>query len=95
MRYFRFFFVLSLGVIIFFFLARVLIGALLIAAALSALFFVIRKLRNAFMPDHEYARPQVRQEPPFAAWRQYDEPLFYEGRSSRDPYVNERWIEVQ
>ena len=45
---FKFFFGLSLGVIVFFFLARVVVFALIMAAALSLLFFVGRKIKNSF-----------------------------------------------
>lgn len=39
---------LSLGVFVFFFLARFVIGALFVAAILSFVFFLGRKLRNFF-----------------------------------------------
>jgi len=45
---FKFFFGLSLGVIVFFFVARVVVFALIMAAALSLLFFVGRKIKNFF-----------------------------------------------
>lgn len=48
MRPFKFFFSISLGVIIFFFLARFIVTALFIAAILSILFYVGRRLKYFF-----------------------------------------------
>ena len=48
MRPFRFFFALSLGMLLLFFLARFVVGALIIAAVLSTIFFVLRRMRNFF-----------------------------------------------
>ncbi len=48
MRPFKFFFALSLGVIVFLFLARLVVFALIIAALLSVLFFVGRKIKHFF-----------------------------------------------
>ena len=45
---FKFFFALSIGVIVFFFLARVFVAALVMAAVLSLVFFVFRKIKNFF-----------------------------------------------
>ena len=49
MRPFRFFFGLSLAIMIFFVVARFVVAALVIAAFLSLLFFVGRKIKNFFM----------------------------------------------
>jgi hypothetical protein len=48
MRPFKFFFSISLGVIVFFFLARFIVAALFIAAILSLLFYVGRRLSYFF-----------------------------------------------
>lgn len=45
---FKFFFAFSIGVIVFFFLARVFVAALVMAAVLSLVFFVFRKIKNFF-----------------------------------------------
>ena len=45
---FRTFFGISVGLILFFFLARVLVTAFFIAVALSLVFFVFRKIKNFF-----------------------------------------------
>jgi hypothetical protein len=48
MRPFKFFFALSLGVIFFFFVARFVILALVLAAVFSGVFFLIRRARYYF-----------------------------------------------
>lgn len=48
MRPFRFFFVLSLGFMLFFFVARFLIVALIAAAVMSTLFFIARRVKYFF-----------------------------------------------
>ena len=45
---FRTFFGISVGLILFFFLARVLVTAFFIAAAMSLICFVFRKIKNFF-----------------------------------------------
>ena len=45
---FRTFFGISIGLILFFFLARVLVTAFLIAVVMSLIFFVFRKIKNFF-----------------------------------------------
>lgn len=45
---FRTFFGISVGLILFFFLARVLVTAFFIAVAMSLVFFVFRKIKNFF-----------------------------------------------
>ena len=67
MRPFKFFFAISVGMILFFFLARVLIMAFIIAAIMSVLFFVFRKIRNFFR---------------HLAWEEYDDD-YYETRRDR------------
>ncbi len=48
MKPFKFFFALSLGVFILFFIARFVIMAAIAAAVLSLVFFVARKIKNFF-----------------------------------------------
>ena len=52
MKSFKFFFALSLGVVLFLFFARFVIVALIIAAVLSGGFFIARKLKHLFTRDH-------------------------------------------
>ena len=48
MRPFRFFFALSMGALLFFFVARFVIIALVLAAVFSGLFFLIQRARHFF-----------------------------------------------
>ncbi|MBX2873552.1 MAG: hypothetical protein KTR30_15670 [Saprospiraceae bacterium] len=48
MRPFRFFFVLALGFMLFFFVARFLIVALIAAAVMSTVFFIARRIKGFF-----------------------------------------------
>ena len=48
MRPFRFFFVLSLGIFFFFFIARFVILALIVAAIMSVVFHLARKVKRFF-----------------------------------------------
>ncbi len=48
MRPFKFFFTVSVGLILFFFLARVFLFAMMIAAVMSVLFFIAQKTKNFF-----------------------------------------------
>lgn len=48
MRPFRFFFVFSLGIMLFFFVARFLIVALIAAAVMSTVFFFARRVKRFF-----------------------------------------------
>lgn len=64
MRPFRFFFALSLGLFVFFFLARLVLLALFAAAVMSLVFFLGRKVKNFFQrlsweEDH-YDAPSFR-----------------------------------
>ena len=100
MRPFRFFFALSVGLILFFFLARVLVFALVFAAIMSVAFFVVRKIRNFFMGmtwedrryayEHRYHRPKGLPE-----WHYDEEPLFGRREKQTDWLTDYRTIEVR
>jgi len=81
---FKFFFGLSVGLILFFFLARVFVTALFLAAAMSLVFFVFRKIKNFFKymtweEDYKYQddyRNEYRNLKEFKFWEFQDEPFF-------------------
>lgn len=78
---FKFFFGISVGVILFFFLARVFVTALFLAAAMSLIFFVFRKIKNFFkyMPweEERYAyQNDYRYQKNLPFWEREEEPLF-------------------
>ncbi len=81
MKPFQFFFALSLGIILFFFVARFVIVALVLAAVLSGVFFLIQRARYFFSglgwnQYHPYHR---------AGHRSYPG-LLKEGRSEEVPF---------
>ena len=77
---FKFFFGVSLGLIVLFFVARIFIAALFMAAVLSLIFFVGRKIKNFFKymtwddEDYNYRRDYRRRNLPY--WEREEEPLF-------------------
>ena len=69
MKPFKFFFALSLGVMFFFFIARFVVAAFVIAAVMSVVFFIGRKIGNFlrtlawnghYKREWEYAKNQYR-----------------------------------
>lgn len=98
MRPFRFFFAVSLGVIIFFFLARVVVLALLLAAGLSVLFYAGRKIKCFFQrldwdegyDDYDHYAYQSHQLP---SWNELSWIEFQEHKRERSPIY--RTIEIQ
>lgn len=90
MRPFKFFFALSLGLILFGFLARFVIVALVMAAAFSLLFFLGRKIKNFFREQED--RFRRRRELP--VWK--DDLLLYYPEKVREyqPEYRNRTIEV-
>ncbi|MEO1624937.1 MAG: hypothetical protein AAFV25_07250 [Bacteroidota bacterium] len=81
------FFLLSLGLIVFFFLARVFVVALLAAAVMTGIYWLFSKLRSVFWhgqrnDEWEHARFHR------GLGRGQVEPLFYERRRPHRPSAN-------
>jgi len=99
MRPFKFFFVAVIGLMIVFTLAKFVLFAAIIAAFLSIPFFILRKVRNAFLYsryrqegyDYDY------RENSNLSGRSYQvEPLFHnEGRRSVAEFGGYRIIEIK
>ena len=100
MRPFKFFFALSLGIVLFLFFARFVIFALLIAAAMSFIFYIGRRLKYFFrrldwQEDAYYDRPfrrkyAKRRELP--VWK--DDLLVHYPGTEKDFIPNSRTIEI-
>ena len=95
MRPFRFFFGLSIAVILFFFVARILVFAFIIAAVLSIGYAIVRRIRDFITYDRngDYYIPSYDQSyvnKPGRDFRERNdaEPLFYEDSFSRSNQVN-------
>lgn len=97
MRPFKLFFGIAVGVILFFFIARVAIMAFIIAGVMSILYAIFRRLKdfitydrygNHYIPRYEMNRPQAQIE--------YGvEPLFYESQPiRRRPIKNIQFIDA-
>lgn len=94
---FKFFFGLSLGVIVLFFLARVFVLALFFAAAMSLVYFVLRKIKNFFRymtwEDQKYAyqdnfQNEFQNLKEFHFWKHHDEPFFdNQERTSKEKII--------
>lgn len=96
-RPFRFFFAFSLGLILFFFLARFVVFALIMAAALSLVFFIGRKIKRFFQrlswEEDRYYEPHFRRRRQLPVWR---DDLLMEYPTRRREYLSSyRNIEVQ
>ena len=79
-RPFKFFFGLSIAIMLFFFLARVFVAAMFMAIGLSLAFFVLRKIKNFFKymawedeRDYSYESPFRKN---ISHWEREEEPLF-------------------
>lgn len=101
MRPFRFFFMLSLGFMLFFFVARFLLVALLAAAIMSGLFFVARRIKSFFQRMeweegyHNY-HPSRRRHPRSLAQPVWKDDLLVEYPSRNYEYLpNYQSIEVR
>ncbi|MEL6867133.1 MAG: hypothetical protein AAFP19_22100 [Bacteroidota bacterium] len=93
MRPFRFFFGLSIALILFYFLARVFIAALVIAAVLSGIYYIVQKVKTAlWRADDRYDYAPHRQ-------RYFDdsfqEPLVEVRRKMAEPLTDIRYIYVR
>ena len=99
MRPFKLFFSISLGVIIFFFLARFVVAALFFAAILSVLFYVGRRLRHFFhnlsWQDEDQDQPMDWRYSQYALPSQKKEWYFEQFSDPRDFSKIERTIEIQ
>ncbi len=94
MRLFKKFFAISIGVILFFFVAKVLIVAFIAAAILTLVFGGLRQLKYRSQESHwenysdEY---DERRHHPFRR----KAPLFYEEYNSYDKLADVHYIKVQ
>lgn len=95
---FKFFFALALGIMVFFVVARLVIGALFIAAILSVLFFLGKKIKNFFYnlnwrEESDYYLPQEYRTPPtMLLWK---EDFFTDFSNRKKAYQNNyRVIEI-
>ena len=97
MRPFRFFFMCSLGIILFFFFARFLVSALLLAAVFSTIFFVARRIKGFFYRmdwDEGYrSRDYYRGRPQLPVWK--DDLLLEYPTKEKEYLPDYRVIEVQ
>lgn len=95
MKPFRFFFALSLGIVLFLFFARFIIVAFVIAALLSGVYFIARKIKGWF-DDHDWMEedhfpPRRFQKEP--VWK---DDLLVDYPSQQSDYIeNYRKIKVQ
>jgi hypothetical protein len=99
MKPFKFFFALSLGVILFLFFARFAIMAFIAAAFLSFGYFLVNKVKNFFKrmdwdDDRDAIHPYYRQRA-LAAWQEREEPLFGESQTRRERIERFRTIEIR
>ena len=91
MRPFRFFFMFALSIMLFFFIAKFVIGAFFIAAILSVIYFLFQKIRGFFYrldwsKDYGYEYNEKDYRYNFSKWGNrhkafgmgQNEPLFYE-----------------
>ena len=92
MRPFRFFFGVSLAVIMFFFFARFVVMALIAAAVFSVIFHVSRKVKNFLLnlrweEDDYYLGELKRQHVLSPPYSQRSEDLFYDRPSRISDYM--------
>ena len=92
MRPFRFFFGVSLAVIMFFFLARFVVIALMAAAVLSVIFHVSRKIKNFFLnlsweEDDHYISDFRRQYQISPRYSKVNEDMYYDYPSKKAEFL--------
>ncbi len=93
MRPFRKIFLFSVGLVLFFFLIRVFVAALFIAALISIPYLFFRGLKSVFRREYDYDyRNPYRQLPP---WQEEDEPLFYGSKRQYTRVPDYRYVDVQ
>ena len=102
MRPFKFFFAISVGLILFFFLARVLFIALLFAGVMSLIFYAVRGIKNFFRrldwEDYEYdyaPRGNSNYSDRLPGWKFKDELLVDDWDRPRERFFSERIIQVR
>ena len=95
MRPFRFFFGLSIALILFFFVAKILVYAFIIAAVLSIGYAIIRRIRDFITYDRNgdyyipaYDQSYVQMPGRDFGKRKEAEPLFYEDSFRRTDRLN-------
>ncbi len=98
MRPFRMFFGLAIGIMLFFFLAKIVVIAFIAAAVMSIIYAVFRRLKDFITYDRygEYYIPRYNNHPRFNNnWNDEVEPLFHGNFSKRrSPVNNVRFIEA-
>ena len=102
MRPFRYFFGLSLGVLLLLFLARFVLTAFVIAAMLSVAFYIGKRLKNFFLginwDDEDYVSPRRRfsnhyaRRPQVPVWK--DDLLMHYPNAQKVTIPNSRTIEI-
>ncbi len=97
MRPFKFFFALSIGIVLFFFIARVLIMAFVLAALMSIPFFIYRKIKRLSRRHRHWHREYDRNEPDFFLFDDEDENdrLILDWEKNYDPWRRARVIQVK
>ena len=95
-RPFKFFFALSLGILAFFFLARLFFGAFLLAAAMSIVFFVGQRIkyffRNLRWEQYDRSAEDYRTASSIPVWK--DDLLMHYPNKERSYRRNYQVIEV-
>ena len=98
MRAFKFFFGLTVALILFSFVAKIFLIAFVVAAVLSAITFFVRKLRGFSRPRYgvDYGN-DYRYERNFPRWERYNEELVpnYSRNRNYDNLSDEYYIEVK
>ena len=99
MKPFKMFFVLAVGIILLSFIVRVAFIAFIMAAVMSILYAVFRRIRD-FITYDRYGKPYFQQyETRYGLsndWNNEAEPLFYDGFSRQyAPTENIRYIETR
>lgn len=95
-RPFKKIFVFSLGIMVFFLVAKVFVAALFLAALITIPYLFFRGLKSALVDNHYEPRNHRYDLPD---WQQEDEPLFYSNQySHRDAFQKRpdyRFVEVR
>lgn len=100
MRPFKFFFALSLGLFVFFFVARFVIPALVLAAILSGILFLVQRARYFFSglgwnQYHPYHRSEYRSYPGLMNEHRSDDIPFFEFEREEAPISDWQIIRIQ
>lgn len=99
MKPFKLFFGLAIGIILFLFVARVLIFAFVVAAVMSIIYAAYRRIKDFITYDRygEYYIPEYQYQPRLNnSWNRQSEPLFFDERPQhRAPIKNIQFIDAQ